>query len=224
MMAQRPLLGFRSQGSVLSPLLMPHPVPSPPPQARSAVLWGEPGVARIAAHAAAAAVAGGMSVAIIDGAMAFDVTTITAYAQASRVPPEQFLRHIHIARAFTCHQLATLLCERLDPLLTSHRVGLVILLGPCTTFFDENIPFKDAFLLFQRALCKIAELRQRGPLLLMAQRLDASRTRRITFVHALVRAVELGIWVHTVDGRRHVQLVKPKRSDNRSSFQPVQRC
>jgi hypothetical protein len=177
----------------------------------------------MAAHAAAAAVDGGMAVAIIDGAMAFDVTTITAYAQARRIPPEQFLRHIHIARAFTCHQLATLLCERLDPLLTSHRVGLVILLGPCTTFFDENIPFKDAFLLFQRALGKIGALRQRGPLLLMAQRLDAYRTRRITFVHALVRAVELGIWVHTMDGRRRVQLVKPKRSDSCGSFQPVQR-
>jgi hypothetical protein len=178
----------------------------------------------MAARAAAAAVDGGMAVAIIDGEMAFDVTTITAYAQARRVSPEQFLRHVHIARAFTCHQLATLLCERLDPLLISHRVGLVILLGPCTTFFDENIPFKDALLLFQRALCKIGELRQRGPLLLMAQRLDVYRARRIAFVHALVRAVELGIWVHTVDGRRRVQLVKPKRSDNRGSFQSVQRC
>ena len=180
-------------------------------------------MARMAARAAAAAVDGGMSVAIIDGAMAFDATTITAYAQARRVPPEQFLRHIHIARAFTCHQLVTLLCERLDPLLTSHRVGLVILLGPCTTFFDENIPFKDAFLLFQRALRKVDALRERGPLLLIAQRLDAYRTRRITFVHALVRAVELGIWVRMVDGRRQVQLVKPKPSDNRGSFQPVQR-
>ena len=74
------------------------------------------------------------------------------------------------------------------------------------------------------ALCKIGALRQRGPLLLMAQRLDVYRARRITFVHALVRAVELGIWVHTVDGCRRVQLVKPKRSDNRGSFQSVQRC
>jgi hypothetical protein len=78
-MTQRPLPVSSFQRAVLSPWLMPHPVPSPPPQARSAVLWGEPGVARMAAHAAAA-VAGGMSVAIIDGAMAFDVTTITAYA------------------------------------------------------------------------------------------------------------------------------------------------
>jgi hypothetical protein len=189
-----------------------HPIPPPPPQARSAILWGDASVARVAVRTAAAAVNRGVDVAIIDGAMAFDVTTIAAYAHTRRVPPEQFLRHIHIARAFTCHQVATLLCERLDPLLASQQVRFVILLGPCTTFFDENVPFKDAFLLFQRVLEKIATLCKRGSLLLMAQALDGHRTRRTLFVRELVKAVELGIRVYTVEGRRHVQLVKPRRS------------
>ncbi|MGH8065343.1 MAG: hypothetical protein ACRERE_08920 [Candidatus Entotheonellia bacterium] len=175
------------------------------------MLWGDTSVARIAVRTAAAAVNNGVAVAIIDGAMAFDVTTVAAYAQARRVPPERFLRQIHIARAFTCHQVATLLCERLDPLLVSQGVGLVILLGPCTTFFDENVPFKDAFLLFQRVLHKIESLCKQGPLLLVTQALDGHRTRRISFVRALVKAVELGIRVSTVEGRRHVQLVKPRR-------------
>jgi hypothetical protein len=151
--------------------------------------------------------------------MAFQVTPIAALAQARRVPPEHFLRHIHIARAFTCHQLATLLCERLDPLLATHHVGLVIVLGPCTTFFDENVPFKDAFLLFQRVLQKIDALHQRGPLLLMAQTLAGRRTHRLTLMRDLVRAVELGIRVRTEEGRRQVQLVKsmPRSRSSRSS-------
>jgi hypothetical protein len=169
---------------------------------------------------AAAAVNRGLAVAIIDGARAFDVTVIAADAQARRIPPERLLRHIYIARAFTCHQVATLLCERLDPLLASQSVGLVILLGPCTTFFDENVPFKDAFLLFQRVLSKLEALCTRGPLLLMAQALDGYRTRRKLFVRALVKAVELGIRVSTVEGRRHIQLVKPRPS-RQSSGSPV---
>ena len=152
----------------------------------------------------------GIPVDIIDGALAFDVTTITAYAQARRVPPEQFLRRIHTARAFTCHQLTTLLCERLEALLVSQHIGLVILLGPCTTFFDESVRCKDASLLFQRTLRAVGDLRRRGPLLLIAQGLHARHTNRLAFVRALVRAVELGIRVHTVEGRRQVQLVKPK--------------
>jgi hypothetical protein len=196
----------------LPPVLVLRSVPPPPPLARSAILWGDVSVARLAVRTAAAAVDRGVPVAIIDGAMAFDVTMVAAYAQARRIPPERFLRQIHIARAFTCHQVATLLCERLDLLLATQRVGLVILLGPCTTFFDENVPFKDAFLLFRRAIGKLGALCKRGPLLLIAQPLDRHRTRRALFVRALIKVVELGIRVSTVEGRRHVQLVKPRGS------------
>jgi hypothetical protein len=174
----------------------------------------------MAVRTAAAAVNRGVAVAVIDAAMAFDVTAIAADAQARRVHPERWLRHIYIARAFTCHQVATLLCERLDPLLASQSVGCVILLGPCTTFFDENVPFKDAFLLFQRVLSTIEALCTRGPLLLMAQALDGYRTRRTLFVRELIKAVELGIRVSTVDGRHHAQLVKP-RLPGQSSASPV---
>jgi hypothetical protein len=200
-----------THGVTLPPLLALRAVPPLPPQARSAIIWGETHVARIAARTAAEAVSRGVAVAVIDAAMAFEVTAIATYAQARRVPPERFLRHIFIVRAFTCYQVATILCERLDPLLISEQVGLVILLGPCTTFFDENVPFKDAFLLFQRVLRKLEALCAHGPLLLMAQGLDGYRTRRTLFVRALVKAVELGICVSTVAGRRHVQLVKPRR-------------
>jgi hypothetical protein len=196
--------------STLPALLALRSVPPPPAQARSALLWGDAGVARLAMRTAAVAVERQLAVAVIDGAMAFDVTVIAAAAQARRVPPECWLRRISIARAFTCHQVATLLCERLEPLLASQSVGLIILLGPCTTFFDEQVPFKDTFLLFQRVLSTIEALCTRGPLLLMAQTLDGHRTRRILFARALVKAAELGIRVSTVGGRRHVQLVKPK--------------
>ena len=194
---------------VLPPVLALHSIPPLPPQARSAIVWGDASVARIAARTAATAVYRGVAVAVIDAAMAFDLTAITVYAQARRIPPEQLLRQIHIARAFTCHQFTTLLCERLDPLLASHRIGLVVVLGPCTTFFDENVPFKDALLLFQRALRTLRELCASGTLLLMAQALDPRQTRRLPFVRALVQTVELGIRVHTAYGAQRAQLVKP---------------
>ena len=207
----------------LPALLALRPVPPPPPQARSAILWGDASVARIAARTAAAAVDRGVAVAIIDGAMAFDVSAIAAYAQARRVSPEHFLQHIYIARAFTCHQMATLLCERLDPLVAAQQVGIVILLGPCTTFFDENVPFKDAFLLFQRLLGQVAALCAGGPLLLAAQALDSYRTRRTLFMRELLKAVELGIRVSATEGRRDVQLIKP-RCPSQSKVSPTMQC
>lgn len=207
-MTPRPCLALQAHRAVLPQWLALRSLPPLPSQARSAILWGDSSVAAIAARTAAMAVDKGVPVAVVDGAMAFQITPIAAHAQARRMPPERFLRHIHIARAFTCHQLATLLCERLDPLLAMHRVGLVILLGPCTTFFDENVPFKEAWFLFRRVRQKIAALHQHGPLLLMAQSLDGRRTRRLAFMRDLVRAVDLGLRVHTVEGRRQVQLIK----------------
>ncbi len=70
-------------------------------------------------RSAARAVASGLSVAIIDGGVAFQVMPIVAMARACWVPPDIFLRRIHLARAFTCGQLTTFLCERLDPLLAA---------------------------------------------------------------------------------------------------------
>jgi hypothetical protein len=212
-----------AQRAALPLFLALHPVPPPPPQSRSALLWGDASVARVAMRTAAAAINRGITVAVIDAAMAFDVTIIAAYAQAHRVSPTRFLQHIYIARAFTCHQVATLLCDRLDPLLASQQVGFVILLGPCTTFFDEHVPFKDAFLLFQRMLRKIEALCTRGPLLLMAQVLDAYRTPRTLFARELVKVVELGIRVSTVAGRRHVQLVKPRHPRQSPASHVMQR-
>jgi hypothetical protein len=55
--------------AALPPLLALRAVPPPPPQARSAMLWGDANVTRIAARTAAEAVSHGVAVAVIDGAM-----------------------------------------------------------------------------------------------------------------------------------------------------------
>ena len=197
--------------SALPPLLALHPVPPPPPQARSAILWGDASVARFAARTAAAAVHRGVIVAVIDGAMAFDVTAIAADAQARRVSPERLPPTDPHRSSLHLPSGGDLAVRTARSPISLTAGGISHPVGPGTTFFDENVPFKDAFLLFQRVLGKIAALCKGGPLLLVAQALDGYRTRRISFVRELVKAVELGIRVYTVEGRRHVQLVKPRR-------------
>ena len=83
-------------------LLAVRALPAFPPDARAIFLWGPFAVHHVALRSLARAVASGHSVALIDGDMAFDVAPIVALAQACRVPPETFLRRIHLVRAFTC--------------------------------------------------------------------------------------------------------------------------
>jgi hypothetical protein len=130
----------------------------------------------VALRSAAQAVASGRSVALIDGDLAFQVAPIVAIARACRVSPDRFLRRIHLARAFTCWQFTTLLCERLAPLLAAHPIGLVILVNPLTHFFDQDVTFKEATFLFQRVLQTLAHLPLHGPRILLTQVVPPAHT------------------------------------------------
>ena len=56
------------------------------------------------------------------------------FARKEGFPPDELLKKISVARAFTCHQLATLVRERLETRASEEKASLVVLLGPCTLF------------------------------------------------------------------------------------------
>jgi hypothetical protein len=79
-----------------------HPPLAIPPQARSLFLWGDARVPAMALYSAARLLATGAHVAIIDADIAFQLRPLVAMTRACRVPPEVFLRRLHLVRAFTC--------------------------------------------------------------------------------------------------------------------------
>jgi hypothetical protein len=130
-------------------MLALRPVPAIPAQTRSVFLWGDAQVHGIALRTAARALTRGFQVACIDADMAFQIFPLVSMAKACRIPPDTFLRRVHLVRAFTCWQFTTLLCERLGSLLAAQPIGLVVLLNPLTHFFDEDVTFKEA-----RRICR----------------------------------------------------------------------
>jgi len=120
----------------------------------------------------------GFKVLVADGANAFDPYIVSKFARKEGFPPDVLLRKISVARAFTCHQLATLIRERLDPMVLPGASPLVVLLGPCTMFFDEDVPGEEAALLFRKTLAKAQEMSQRGIFFLMSQSFSKFNKRR----------------------------------------------
>jgi len=186
--------------------------------ARRALIWGTGDVYDAASTVAAFAAHRGASVTVVDGANAFDPYMVSRYAVRCGLDPAEVLRRVQIARAFTCYQLATLLCERLVA-APQGEPALVVLLGPCTTFFDENVPLKDAHLLFQRMLRRMGELSASGLLLFMAQSLHPMNRRRGHLLRSLFRSadVALELRAHDAEGRgeremawKNVQAVLPE--------------
>lgn len=138
---------------------------------RKTLFEGE-GVGEISSYVAGWMAVQGIDVVVLDGANRFNPYTVSSLARKVLISPEGLLKRIRIARAFTCYQMTTLIERGLDSLLSTRTVGAihesplskpwVILLGPITTFLDEDVPEREVGLLFERTLRKVEALTEEG--------------------------------------------------------------
>ena len=124
----------------------------------------------------------------------FDPYAVSRVAKASGVLAEEALGRVLVVRAFTAYQYAELV-RRLDP---DSAADLVVISGPCSTFFDEDVSLTDAARLFYRVLWRLVELARLGMTLLLAQHDRPINPRRAYFLPDLCRASNL---VLHLDGR-----------------------
>lgn len=147
-------------------------------------------------YIAARAVCERRPVRIICGDNRFDPYAVARYAKRKGVGPEAALDSILVARAFTAYQLAELV-NRLD---VRSSTGPVIVTGPCTTLFDEDVPAVDAARLFYRVLWRVVELARGGMTFFLAQSDLPKTPRRAHFLKDLCAASDVvlnGDGVHT---------------------------
>ena len=149
-------------------------LPDPPVFLRKVLFWGE-SAGEISSYVAGWMAEKGIEVIVLDGANRFNAYTVSSLARRALIPPEKLLKSIRIARAFTCYQIATLMGEQLISLLKQKEATellqkrWVILLGPLTTFLDEDVPEREVRPLFERSLRKIEEMASEGVPFLLFQ-------------------------------------------------------
>jgi hypothetical protein len=132
-------------------------IPAVPSQ--KVLFWGE-GAGGISSYVAGWMAGEGADVIVLDGANRFDPYMVSSFAKKTSVSPETLLKRIRIARAFTCYQMTALVEEKLAS-LRSHPPW-VILLGPVSTFLDEDVPEWEVRPLFERLLRKVEEMAKGG--------------------------------------------------------------
>lgn len=175
---------------------------------RKALIVGERPEA-LTVYLTAFAAFSGFRVLVADGANAFDPYVVSKFARREGFPPDELLKKISVARAFTCHQLATLIRERLQPELSPGASSLVVLLGPCTMFFDEDVPGEEAALLFRKTLVKVQEMSQEGVSFLMSQSFSGFNKRRSFLLRELIRFSDAVLKLKSSADTLHVVLDKP---------------
>jgi len=129
----------------------------------SLMVWhGHPLVERLGLHAAADRALAGEPVVYLDGANTFDPFVIGRVARAHRQVPRKILSLIHVARAFTCHQMERLVSDCLEEALIRYQARIAVVSGLFETFYDEAVPSQEVERLAGRMIRHLRRMAQRG--------------------------------------------------------------
>jgi len=131
-------------------------------QAGLSLLTGPPFILDLGTTLAGRVVLTGRTVLYVDGANAFDPYILSALAKEVGQSPKAVMQRLHLTRAFTCHQLETLIVERLPGAIARYCPGLVVISGWSHLFHDENVPTREALRLLQNTARRIRWLTEGG--------------------------------------------------------------
>ncbi|MFY9269758.1 MAG: hypothetical protein WAO55_08445 [Candidatus Manganitrophaceae bacterium] len=113
---------------------------------------GDAGLSEISSQLVGWRLARQEQVLFLDGDNRFNPYPIAEWAKRIGADPGRFLSSIFISRAFTCHQMASLITRRLGAAIARHHPRLVLLAEPLATFYDEAIPFGERKTLLSRSI------------------------------------------------------------------------
>ena len=150
----------------------------------------------------------GHRVLYLDGANAFDPYIPARMARESGLDPRQVLDRLFVSRAFTCHQLETLMVDRLEAAIRRHRPGLLVISGWGHLFHDENVPLKEAVRLLEATARSARHLAERGTPVLATHEDGPKVPRPRPLEACLARAATVVIRVDRREGQIRLTAAK----------------
>ena len=93
----------------------------------------------------------GEEVVFVDGGNSVDPHGMVSLGRRAGLAREEILPRVHVARAFTCHQMATLILDMIDKKMEETGAGLVVLSCLPELYLDEDVELREAHQLFQRS-------------------------------------------------------------------------
>lgn len=99
---------------------------------------------------------------VVDAGNLFDFYAIARTLRAHSAEVEEALRRIHIARAFTCYQVLTLLGQ-----IPSVN-GPIIVLDMLASFYDESVAAGERHRLLRKSIAELNRLKRQAPIVVSA--------------------------------------------------------
>lgn len=182
---------------------------APPISTGITLLYGHPLAREVGFYTIAAPLLDGERAVVLDGANEFNAYLLSDVARRAGVPVRQLASRVLVSRAFTCHQLATLIIERTRPTLERHSSRLLIALDLLTTFYDHEVPRWEAERLLRRPLQCLRWLGNHGYHVLLLCAHEPHQNDRRAFFEQLKVLADRVLRVGETEGAVTVMAEKP---------------
>ncbi|NTV36332.1 MAG: hypothetical protein HGA53_05205 [Anaerolineaceae bacterium] len=137
-------------------------------------------IARMLDAAAELALTG--PVQVVDGGNCFNVYPVARALRRRTARLPECLGRIHLARAFTCYQMSSLLNN------LEQTTQPILVLDLLQTFYDEDVHLEESLRLLKRCLVRLEKLSQQAPVVISARPPAAACAGRISLLETLQKA------------------------------------
>jgi len=117
----------------------------------------------------------------IDGGNTFDPCLIAEYAEQLSLDSDKVLENILVSRAFTCHQLTSLIANNLKPWIDRLNIKLAVISNILEPYSDPDIAKKQSLIFFKVALNSLISMIREKKIVAIGTSLDDERIRKNSF-------------------------------------------
>jgi hypothetical protein len=130
----------------------------------------------------------GSNVVFIDGGNTFRLYKIARLAQLHQLNPRQVLERIFISRAFTAHQLTSLILDKLEETIKNCNAKLVVISDIAGFFLDNDIPREEAQRVYSQIVSYLSSFARKHQIILIATYLPYSGNKRNSLLQEMTCA------------------------------------
>jgi hypothetical protein len=128
------------------------------------------------------------SVVFVDGGNTFRLYKVSRIAQMHELDPSEVLQRIFISRAFTTHQMTSMILDKLQGVTLKHDARLVIISDIAGLYLDKDIPAEEGKEVFNQVVAFLSKFAEENSLIVIATYLPHYRSRLNAFLHAVACA------------------------------------
>lgn len=159
-----------------------------------AVIYGQPHVLTLslllAVRAQLPCQLGGLesSVVFVDGGNTFRLYKVSRLARLHHLRPKDVLRRIFISRAFTMHQMTSIILEGLEEVVRKYDARLVIISDFQGLYLDKDVRPEESKAVFSQVAAHVSGFAKENDAIVIATCLPHHYCRRSAFLHAVACA------------------------------------